>query len=142
MNIWEEYENRHDEFPWRERNDAVQFDHWWVMRMTARVQDSEILGTGKIWWDSAVEYMRKNYKENSPYAPGEREKRIMPDRAHDKHTTSGQALGRGVEYFFEVSGQLVNCTLPDPYVERARQMCIEKEKQELKRRLEEGPKKR
>ncbi len=141
MTVWEEYENRHDDYPWRERNDAVQFDRWWVSRMTARHTESEIPGDGKVWWDLAAEYMRKHYKEKSPYAPGEREKRVMPDCAHDKHTNSGQALGRGVEYFFEVSGKLVNCTLPDPYEKLARQVCIENEKQERKQRLAERLKK-
>ena len=142
MTIWEEYENRHDDYPWRERNDAVQFDRWWVLRMTARHAQSQLPGDGKVWWDTAASYMRNNYKEKSPYAPGEREKRVMPDWAHDKHTTSGLGMGRGAKYFFEVGGQLVNCTLPDPYADRARQVCIEKEKQERRRRLEEGPKKR
>lgn len=64
MNIWEESENRHDDYPWRERNDAVQFDRWWVLRMTARHAESEIPGTGKrggTWLPSTcVRTTRKN----------------------------------------------------------------------------------
>ena len=135
--VWEQYENRHDEYPVRERNDAIQFGRWWVLRMTARHSESEIPGTGKVWRDMAADYMGTHYKEKSPYADGERMKRVIPDDAHDKHTSSGHGLGRGVEHFFDLGGKLANCTLPDPYEERARQVRIENEKKERKRRLEE-----
>jgi hypothetical protein len=135
--VWEQYENRHDEYPMRERNDAVQFDKWWVLRMTARHAESEIRGAGKVWWDTAADYMRRNYKEKSSYAPGEREKRVVLDCAHDLHTTSGKSMGRGYAHFFDEAAKLANCTLPDPYEKRARQVRIEREKQERERRFEE-----
>ena len=70
----------------------------------------------------------------APYAEGARKIRIIPDCAHDKHTTSGQRMGRGVEYFFNDGVVLVNCTLLDPYRDRARAICIAREKQELRER--------
>jgi hypothetical protein len=140
--VWEEYEDKHDDYPFRERNDAVQFDRWWVERMTARHAESELPGAGNPWWDIAAGYMRKHYKEQAPYAEGEREKRVIPDCAHDKHTGSGERMGRGVEHFFDEGGKLVNCTLPDPYEKLARQVCIENEKRESKRRFEEDWKRR
>ena len=35
MTIWEQYEDRHDDYPWRDRNDAVLFDRWWTYRIAA-----------------------------------------------------------------------------------------------------------
>jgi hypothetical protein len=35
MTIWEQYEDRHDDYPWRERNDALLFDKWWTYRIAA-----------------------------------------------------------------------------------------------------------
>ena len=34
-NLWEQYENRHDDYPWRDRNDALLFDKWWTYRIAA-----------------------------------------------------------------------------------------------------------
>ncbi len=140
--VWEEYENKHDDYPFRERNDAVRFDRWWVERMTARHAESELPGAGKFWWNIAAGYMREHYKEQAPYAEGEREKRVIPDCAHDKHTGSGEGMGRGVEHFFDEGCKLVNCTLPDLYEKLARQVCIENDKRERKRRFEEDWKRR
>ena len=133
-NLWEQYENRHDDYPWRDRNDAVLFDKWWTYRMAARFDEKEIKGSGKTYGRLAAKLLRENYKAEAPYAEGARKVRIIPDYAHDKHTTSGQRMGRGVEYFFDVGGVLVNCTLPDPYLDRAREICIAKEKREQRER--------
>jgi hypothetical protein len=130
-NLWEQYENRHDDYPWRERNDALLFDKWWTYRMAARHDEKEFgVGEGKTYRRMAATFLRENYKAEAPYAEGARKIRIIPDYAHDKHTTSGQRMGRAVEYFFDDGGILVNCTLPDPYLDRARAICIAKEKQE------------
>jgi hypothetical protein len=130
-NLWEQYENRHDDYPWRGRNDAVLFDKWWTYRMAARYDEKEFgVGEGKTWRRMAATFLRENYKAEAPYAEGARKIRIIPDYAHDKHTTSGQRMWRGVEHFFDVGGVLVNCVLPDPYRDRAREICIAKEKRE------------
>jgi hypothetical protein len=132
--VWEQYENRHDDYPWRERNDAVLSDKWWTYRIAARHDEKEIKGSGKTYGRLAAKFLRENYKEHSPYPEGARKIRIIADYAHDKHTTSGQRMGRGVEHFFDDGGVLVNCTLLDPYLDRAREICIAKEKREQRER--------
>jgi replication-associated recombination protein RarA len=53
---------------------------------------------------------------------GERPVREIPHGyVRDMHTRGGRQRGRGVDHFFDVAAKLVNCTLPDPYEERARE---------------------
>ncbi len=47
-------------------------------------------------------------------------RREVPDEALDKHTARGRNMGRGYAHFFDVGAKLVNCNLPDPYVERVK----------------------
>lgn len=52
---------------------------------------------------------------------GEREPIEVPDYAYDHHTGKGKRLGRGVDYFFDVSTLLVNkARFRDPYENEAR----------------------
>jgi len=61
--------------------------------MAARFDEKEFgVGEGKTWRRIAANFLRENYKAEAPYAEGERKVRIIPDYAHDKHTTSGHQL--------------------------------------------------
>lgn len=54
----------------------------------------------------------------------DRPRREIPSFALDKHTTRGKAMGHGIEHFFDIGAVLVNQTLPDPYLERAKAACL------------------
>jgi hypothetical protein len=60
----------------------------------------------------------------------------IPDFCLDKHSAKGKSMKRGMQHFHDVKAQLVNCTLDDPYKERARtvDIAIEKEEQQEKKK--------
>jgi hypothetical protein len=54
---------------------------------------------------------------------------VVPDWALDQHTTEGRRMGRGLEFFREVSTKLVPPTDDDPYIEEAYRLWALKAKQ-------------
>jgi replication-associated recombination protein RarA len=54
--------------------------------------------------------------------------RNVPGFALDRHTRAGKAAGLGKRDFYEEGAKLVNCTIPDPYEERAIAGDLELEK--------------
>ena len=54
---------------------------------------------------------------------------VEPDWALDQHTTEGRRMGRGLEFFREVSTKLVPPTDDDPYIEEAYRLWALKAKQ-------------
>lgn len=56
------------------------------------------------------------------------DRREIPDYAFDKHTLAGRRKGRGVEHFFSEGIKLSpEPTLPDPYLENARETMLKLE---------------
>lgn len=78
-------------------------------------------GDGKLFFIQAVLILVRAPKSRIvdhatiKYFEGPREKREIPDYAKDKHTSSGRALGRGYQHFFDEGAILENKTLDDPY---------------------------
>jgi replication-associated recombination protein RarA len=54
---------------------------------------------------------------------------VVPDWALDQHTTEGRRMGRGLDFFREVSTKLVPPTDDDPYIEEAYRLWALKAKQ-------------
>ena len=46
----------------------------------------------------------------------------IPDYALDMHTYKGKSKGRGIEHFYSEGCKLENETLPNPYIERAKEL--------------------
>jgi replication-associated recombination protein RarA len=53
-------------------------------------------------------------------------RREIPDEALDKHTARGRSMGRGDAHFFDEGAKLVNCKLPDLYMERVKTDALHK----------------
>ena len=75
------------------------------------------------------EFTHGEYKDSiSQYLNKPIKSAIIPDRAYDKHTRKGQIKGRGLKFFFDVSGTVKNEKFPNKYEDEGKKSYYEADK--------------